>query len=282
VLPTRSAYHRHAHVWPNADADHTLGYLLTRPHTGVIALSDNVGQTVVGNDFHLDVGEPAQERHDLLVWVVEANQTSKRFVLFAVGRGGNPSRHLPLLRSVAGLGCTVIAPHFDMLISLVPTKEELDKRVRRLEASATEYFKTDLPLVGIGHSIGGVTLLALAGGEAQTLAGDTLISGSKLKFDRLALFAPPTDFFRRAGALKLVRVPIRIWVGAKDSITPPAQAQYLKEVLLLQAPIDICLDEEAGHFSYVDELPPNITDSHSNRSKFLASLANDVGRFVIA
>ncbi len=79
-----------------------------------------------------------------------------------------------------------------------------------------------------------------------------------------------------------MRVPIRIWVGAKDSITPPAQAQFLKEVLSLQGPIDICLDEEAGHFSYMDELPPNITDSHSNRSKFLASLANDVGRFVVA
>lgn len=216
------------------------------------------------------------------VTVVKANQTSKRFVLFAVGRGGNPLRHLPLLRSVAALGCTVIAPHFDMLTSLVPTKEELDRRVRRLEASAAQYFKADLPIVGIGHSIGTVTLLALAGGEAQTLAADTVMSGSKLKFERLALFAPASDFFRRSGALRSVRVPIRIWVGARDSITPPAQAQFLKEVLSLQGPIDICIDEEAGHFSYMDELPPNVTDSHPNRSKFLASLANDVGRFVDA
>ena len=50
----------------------------------------------------------------------------------------------------------------------------------------------------------------------------------------------------------------------------------------MQGSIDICLDEEAGHFSYMDELPPKVTDSHPNRSKFLASLANDVGRFVIA
>jgi pimeloyl-ACP methyl ester carboxylesterase len=216
------------------------------------------------------------------VTVVEANQTSKRFVLFAVGRGGNPSRHLPLLRSVAALGCTVVAPHFDMLTSMVPTKEELDGRVRRLETSAAQYFKADLPIFGIGHSIGTVTLLALAGGGAQTLAGDTVISGSKLKFDRFALFASPTDFFRRPGALKSVNVPIRIWVSSKDSITPPAQAQFLTQVLSLQRPIDICLDEEAGHFNYMDGLPPNITDSHSNRSKFLASLANDVGRFVVA
>jgi len=65
------------------------------------------------------------------VTVVEAQQSSKRLVLFAVGRGGNPERHLPLLRSVAALGRTVIAPHFDMLISLVASKVELDKRVRR-------------------------------------------------------------------------------------------------------------------------------------------------------
>ena len=155
-----------------------------------------------------------------------------------------------------------------MQTSLVWSKVELDKRVRRLEASAVEYFKADLPIVGIGHSIGAVTLLALGGGETQTPAGDTVMSGSKFKFDRLALFVPPTVFFQRAGALKSVRVPIRIWVGAKDWITPPAQAQFLKEVLSLQGPIDICLDEEAGHFSYMFELPSNITDSHPNRSNF--------------
>jgi pimeloyl-ACP methyl ester carboxylesterase len=232
-------------------------------------------------ESHSEVQQIGDGAEAFSVTVVEANEISKRFVLFAVGRGGNPTRHLPLLRSVAGLGCTAIAPHFDMLTSWVPTQEELDRRVRRLEASAAEYFKADLPIVGIGHSIGTVTLLALAGGEAQTLAGDTVISGSTLRFDRLALFAPPADFFRRPGALKSVRVPIRIWAGAKDSITPPAQAQFLKEVLALQGSVDICFDEEAGHFSYMDELPPHITDSHPNRSKFLASLANDVGRFVM-
>jgi pimeloyl-ACP methyl ester carboxylesterase len=233
-------------------------------------------------ECHSDIQQIRDGAEAFNVTVIEGNRTPKVVVLFAVGRGGNPSRHLPLLRSVAGRGCTVIAPHFDMLTSLIPTKEELDRRVRRLEASAAEYFKTALPIVGIGHSIGTVTLLALAGGEARTLAGDSVMVGAKLKFDRLALFAPPTDFFRRPGALESVRVPIRIWVGAKDSITPPAQAQFLKEVPALQAPIDICLDDEAGHFSYMDELPPNVTDSHPDRSRFLAALANDVGQFVIA
>jgi len=169
-----------------------------------------------------------------------------------------------------------------MLASSIPTKAELDGRFRRLQASADEYARSDLPIVGIGHSIGTVALLALAGAQAQTFAGEQAMSGSRLQLERLALFAPPTDFFRRPGALKSVRVPIRIWVGARDRFTPPAQALFLKEVLESQVPIEISLDERAGHFSYMDELPPNLTDPHPDRSTFLASLAHEVGQFVIA
>jgi hypothetical protein len=53
-------------------------------------------------------------------------------------------------------------------------------------------------------------------------------------------------------------------------------------VLESQVPIEIRLDERAGHFSYMDELPPNVTDTHPDRSTFLASLAHEVGQLVIA
>jgi hypothetical protein len=35
---------------------------------------------------------------------------SSRVVLFAVGGGGSPERHLPLLNALADRGCTVVAP----------------------------------------------------------------------------------------------------------------------------------------------------------------------------
>lgn len=38
-------------------------------------------------------------------------------VLFAVGGGGNPERHLPLLSTLAASGYTVVAPHFERLTS---------------------------------------------------------------------------------------------------------------------------------------------------------------------
>lgn len=84
--------------------------------------------------------------------------------LFAIGRSGNPLRHHSLLQSLAEQGCTVVAPHFDMLASSIPTKAEFDARLQRLEASASGYAHANAPIVGVGQSIGAVTLLALAGG----------------------------------------------------------------------------------------------------------------------
>ncbi len=201
--------------------------------------------------------------------------------LFAVGRGGNPSRHLPLLQAVSQRGCTIVAPHFDMLASPVPTEAELNLRIQRLAASIVSYALDGLPIVGIGHSIGAVTLLALAGGEGETRDGQRLICGSTLMFSRLALFAPPTDFFRRPGALRTISVPIRVWAGGRDTITPPDQAFFLREAIGPQNRVDVSVDEDAGHFTYMDQLPPQVRETHPDRRAFLAGLVEEVARFVI-
>jgi pimeloyl-ACP methyl ester carboxylesterase len=215
------------------------------------------------------------------VTLIEAEHPT-RVGLFAVGRGGNPLRHLPLLQAVAKQGCTVVAPHFEMLSSTIPTKAELDLRIGRLEASAMRYAQATRPIVGIGHSIGAVTLLALAGGEGETRDGQRLAFGSEWKFSRLALLAPPTDFFRRPGALRTVRVPIRIWAGRKDTITPPDQALFLKEALESQTIIDVVVNENAGHFTYMNEPPPQFPEPHPDRHAFLTALADEVTEFVLA
>lgn len=202
--------------------------------------------------------------------------------LFAVGRGGDPARHHRLLRTVADRGFTVIAPHFEMLASSVPTKAELDIRIRRLEASIDSCAHTNLPVVGIGHSIGATALLALQGAEGETLEGNPLIVGSSSRLERLALLAPPTDFFRRPGALHRIKVPIKIWVGANDTITPPAQSRFLKDALAAQASVAVQVDPEAGHFTYMDELPPNGPEPHPDRDTFLAGLVEEITTFLIA
>ncbi len=53
-----------------------------------------------------------------------------------------------------------------------------------------------------------------------------------------------------------------------------------KEELDEEGQINFVLDEEAGHFSYMDELPPQVADSQPDRTVFLADLAKDIAQFI--
>jgi hypothetical protein len=201
--------------------------------------------------------------------------------LFAVGAGGNPLRHAGLLRDLANRGCTLIAPHCPMLSSPVPSKDELVARIRQLELAAEQCARGNQPLVGVGHSIGAVCLLTLAGAEPWTVSGRVEFK-SQRSFSRLALLTPPTGFFRAPDALTQVRSELYVRAGAEDSITPPEQAWFLQEALDRQTTVELRVDEAAGHFTYMDELPPTVSDPHPDRSAFLSELALDLARFLVA
>lgn len=201
-----------------------------------------------------------------------------RVVLFAAGRGGNPLRHLPLLRCLAEQRCTVIAPHFEQLASPIPAEEELHSRARRLDVAVRSLAPAALPIAGVGHSMGAAMLLMLAGGQAWTLARKQILLESGISFDKLALFAPPTDFFRAPGALDAVHTPILVWAGSMDVITPPAQAEFLRDVL--GARVEVRVVDGAGHFTFMNEPPPHVVDPHPDRNAVLASLAAEVGQFI--
>ncbi len=59
------AHHRHAQVGSDTHGDHVLRNLLAAAHAGVIALRDNVGQSVVDDDLDLDIGVLAQQLRKL-------------------------------------------------------------------------------------------------------------------------------------------------------------------------------------------------------------------------
>jgi pimeloyl-ACP methyl ester carboxylesterase len=213
------------------------------------------------------------------VTVVEAAAPS-RVVLFSVGGGGNPRRHLPLLASLAAHGCTVAAPRFERMASSIPTGNDLALRARRLRLAIDHVVRPGLPVAGVGHSIGAAMLLALAGAQAWTRAGQRLSITPDTRIGRLVLLAPATDFFRPPGALEGVRMPILAWAGTKDEITPPAQAEFLNDAMGAAAPVEVRIVEGAGHFSFMNDPPPRTTDPLPDRDAFLADLADTVCRFV--
>ena len=213
------------------------------------------------------------------VTVLEAAEPS-HIVLFSVGAGGNPERHLPLLTTLADHGYSVAAPHFERLVSFIPTESDLLLRVRRLQLALDNVMRPGLPVAGVGHSIGATMLLALAGAQTWTRAGQRLFITPDKRFDRLVLLAPATDFFRVPGALDGVRLPILAWAGTKDEITPPAQAEFLNNVIEAPATVEVHIVEGAGHFTFMNDLPPQMTDPLPNRDAFLADLAATVCRFI--
>jgi pimeloyl-ACP methyl ester carboxylesterase len=201
-------------------------------------------------------------------------------VLFAVGGGGNPERHLPLLVTLAEAGCTVVAPHFDRLLSAVVEEIELLRRARRSRLALDAVARPGVRAAGVGHSIGTTILLALAGGQVWPRAEGPLAIEPDGRLDRLALMAPATGFFQAPGALDAVRTPILVRASTNDPITPPAEAQFLKQQLGGRVAVDLQVVEGAGHFTFMNVLPPQVIDPMPDREAFLARLAAEVCGFV--
>ena len=201
-------------------------------------------------------------------------------VLFAVGGGGDPRRHLPLLESLAEYGCTVVAPHFERLLSPSPAEDQLLLRARRLRLALDSVAGPEATVAGVGHSIGTTMLLALAGAKAWMGPGHPLLITADTRIHRLVLLAPATAYFQAPGALDGVNTPILAWAGTEDTITPPVQAELLRDALGTRVPVQLRVTTGAGHFTFMNVPPPQSTESLPNRDAFLQELTAEVCGFV--
>lgn len=207
--------------------------------------------------------------------------TASPVVLFAVGSGGQPERHTSLLGSLANAGFTVVAPHFERLTSPSPSETDLVLRARRLSLTLDAFVRSGTTAVGVGHSIGASILIALAGGKMWLGPDRPVNIEPDSRLARLALLAPPTGFFQAPGALDTVSVPILAWVGSEDSITPPAQTEWLAHALGDRQTVDVRITDGAGHFSFMDQPPPNTTEPLPNKQEFLLEHSSEVCKFVL-
>jgi len=202
-----------------------------------------------------------------------------RTVIFAVGAGGDPRRHTPLLNMLAEQGLTVVAPHFERLTSQIVRASELALRFQRIARALNYAERKGQPIVALGHSIGSAMLIGLAGGRIRMHDGTGLEVQTDKRIQRLVTFTPAMDFFKAPGALDEVATPIQVWAGSLDSVTPPSQSVFLKTALGLL--VDARFVEGAGHFSFMNELPPHVSDTLENREIFFVSLAREVGKFLL-
>ena len=205
---------------------------------------------------------------------------SPRIALFAVGAGGLPERYASLLNALVESGFTVIAPHFERLASAYPSEAELTLRARRLALALDAFSATSDTITGVGHSIGATTLLAMSGAKMWLGPNQPLAIPLDSRLTKLALLAPPTGFFQAPGALDSLAIPVEVWVGSEDSITPPTQSQYLSTAASEHHPISIHIAKGAGHFSFMDNGPPHMTEPLQDKPAFLNAYSNHVCNFL--
>ncbi|MCK0553194.1 alpha/beta hydrolase [Pantoea ananatis] len=201
-------------------------------------------------------------------------------ILFSAGLGGSPLRHIGLIETFSRHGISVVAPHFELLASPFPTKAELTERVKRLDLAAQRFCTHYASVSGVGHSLGAAILLIYAGARAWTIAREPVSFDGQKILNRLVLLTPPSDFFPTHKSLAAIHVPLQIWAGDKDLITPPSQAIFLHQLLSIHTSSELHIAENAGHFTFMDKLPPQVTEPHPSRNDFLLRLGETVSHFI--
>jgi predicted dienelactone hydrolase len=147
----------------------------------------------------------------------------------------------------------------------------------------------------IGHSIGGYTALAVAGGQpwaASHESADGKAHPVRVTSDQrvrsLALLSPATFWFV-PGALREVSVPILMRTGEKDEITPASHADNVIRGVRDPSLVEHKVIAGAGHFSVMSrfppamirpDFPPSQDPEGFNRENIRASLFFDVEAFL--
>lgn len=193
-------------------------------------------------------------------------------VAISHGNSASPWVHRGLALALAGAGfAVVLVEHLGNSRSdnsAAGTPANLANRPRHvrlaLDAAVAALGDAAVPRAAVvGHSIGGYTALAVAGGRPMALPGETASGvGEPVAVEpdprvvAAVLLAPALPWLMGPGALAGVSVPLLVRTGARDDVMPP----FVVERVLAGLPPGAALDTKAvpgaGHFSFQSPFPP--------------------------
>jgi predicted dienelactone hydrolase len=228
-------------------------------------------------------------------------------VVLSHGSGGAPLTHRNLARHLARAGHIVVLPTHPGNNrednALAGSAALLARRPAEISAVIDwamsgpgfgEYVQPDG--VGIvGHSLGGYTALALAGGQPRSFPNespDHVARPVNVTADpRVAaavLLAPATVWFMGEGALAAVRVPILMYTGGSDAQAPAAHGAIVERGMAGSGLLTHRIVEGAGHYSFFSPYPsgmvsPSLAPSQDppgfDRAAFHATLYPEITTF---
>ncbi|MBX4159963.1 MULTISPECIES: alpha/beta hydrolase family protein [Priestia] len=149
----------------------------------------------------------------------------------------------------------------------------------------------------IGHSMGGYTALAVAGGIPTSFPSESpdqkpycLSVTQDKRVQSLILLAPATGWFREKGALEDVNIPILMITGEKDTITPSFHREFVLNGVSDSEKVHHIVVENGGHFSFLSPFPdfmksptflPSQDPEGFNRKEFHENLQNTILDFLL-
>ena len=197
-------------------------------------------------------------------------------VLISHGTGGSPLTHRLLAHFLAAHGFVVGLPrhhanHRDDNAwhntpdNMVARPRHVSLAIDALLAEFGAALRPDWVAV-VGHSLGGYTALALAGGQPGSLPHEhadgtpqRIPTAPDARVRALVLLAPATVWYRPVAALRNVRVPILLLMGEKDEWTPDFHAQIVLNGVADRDQVTYRSIENAGHYSFLSPFPPERT-----------------------
>jgi len=199
-------------------------------------------------------------------------------VLISHGTGGSPLVYRTLARHLARNGFIVGMPEHPCNNrnnnSLEGTIQNLTYRPRHIRMAANWFFENDMfkqivkpdAVSLIGHSMGGYTALAAAGGVPISFPHESPDGKPQLievipdhRIQSLVLLAPASVWFQTEGALRAVNIPILMLDAKKDPYTPPFHAQIVLMGVADPKKVQYRTIENAGHFSFLSPFPEHMT-----------------------
>ncbi len=197
----------------------------------------------------------------------EPAATVKGVVLISHGSGSTPLVYRNLGWLLAEAGYLVALPEHPGNNrndnSLANSTENLRNRPRHLSIVLDHLEGTARSgslgrVVVVGHSMGGYTALAIAGGRPQTQSGDEVATVADPRIAGLVLLAPATPWFSGPGALADIRVPIMMRSAEHDAYTPAWQTDIVRNGLDPDTPLDYQEVTNAGHYSFLSVFPDSM------------------------
>lgn len=192
-------------------------------------------------------------------------------VALSHGEGGSPWTSRGLALALARAGCAVVMiEHPGSSRSdgrLAGTAADLVNRPRHvrlaLDAALADPALAADGVAVIGHSLGGYTALAVAGGHPLALPDQTpdgvahpLDVDADPRVRTIVLLAPAVPWFMAPGALADVHATVWARTGEHDALTPPYFVEGVLRGLPARAALDLAVVPGAGHFSFLSPFPP--------------------------